>query len=63
MKNDSDDVSFNNGLSYMVAKDKFDEYMEAVAALNSRKTNKKKDDKVGVRTSLQGGLMLVSIVG
>ena len=63
MKNDDDDVSFSDGLSYMVAKDKFDVYMDAVGALKSRKTNKKKENNVGIQTSLGNNLMLGLVIG
>ena len=63
MKNDDDDVSFSDGLSYMVAKDKFDVYMDAVGALKSRKTKKKKENDVGIQTSLGNNLMFGLVIG
>lgn len=63
MKNDSDDVSFSDGLSYMVAKDQFNVYMDAVGALKHRKKNKKKENNVGISTLLRMTLTLISIVG
>lgn len=48
MKNDFDDVSFSDGLSYMVAKDRFSVYMEAVGGHKKRREDrKKKDNSVG----------------
>ena len=63
MKNDSDDVSFSDGLSYMVAKDRFNVYIEAVEALTSRKGKNKKENNVSIRTSVASNLTLVLVIG
>ena len=63
MKNGFDDVSFSDGLSYMVSNDRFNVYMDAVGALKSRKTNKKKENNVGTQTSLGCYLTVCSIIG
>ena len=47
MKNDFDDVSFSDGLSYIVAKDRFNVYMDAVGGLKkTREDRKKKENSV-----------------
>ena len=63
MKNDSDDVSFSDGLSYMVAKDKFNLYIDAVGALKSRNKKKTKDNNVSIQPALWTSLMLVVAIG
>ena len=44
MKNDFDDVSFSDGLSYMVAKGRFGVYMDAVGNLKKRREDRKKKE-------------------
>ena len=63
MKNDSDDVSFSDGLSYMVAKDRFNMYIDAVGALKSRKKHKSKENSVRIHTLLGSSLILLSTIG
>ena len=63
MKNDSENVSFSYGLSYMVAKNNFDLYMDAVGALGSRKRNKKKEDNVGMRPLSRTSLISITLIG
>ena len=47
MKNDFDDVSFSDGLSYMVARDRFTLYMESVGGLKKRREDRKtKENRV-----------------
>ena len=63
MKNDTDDVSFSDGLSYMVGKDRFNLYMDAVGALKSRNTKKRKENNVSIGTTLGTNLMSVPAIG
>ena len=47
MKNGFDDVSFSDGLSYMVSNDRFNVYMDAVGGLKkTREDRKKKENSI-----------------
>lgn len=48
MKNDYDDVSFSDGMAYMVAKDKFTVYMDAVTSLKKERKGKNKENLVRI---------------
>ena len=63
MKNDTDDVSFSDGLSYMVGKNDFGLYMNAVGGLPNRRAAKKKEKSVCVILLPANPLVLSQPIG